>query len=1049
MTAVPITTNKECLLDFTHTIKLFLTDYIDKHPQSEDIEWLSTWYKLRDSGFGSIKFARSNLATRVLGHQAKDKSISSIILGLRQTFPIIDETYVFIPDTEDTDLWQMYLKSEHLNENTDHNNDDTEDDIQAPKAVPQTYSNVSSEITHGENPWMTVAGQFKPITNPVTESVNTEDSNTNHFQALENATDMIEELDVDVKEEDDDGLSYDKSEQHILEQVSNSDNSASTNLSTTTSNFNNDLPLTTRITIKKINKLRSEGKNISENASMNEILLWIETTSNSMHNSHKQHVAEMNKQRSLQQQAANQCTSTCVGMTEKFKRTKDNFKNAVSKIEEDAISTVNKISNRRVQEINTNLNEAKTTLSKIEKAKAIPIDVLKQVDNSTKLLNDNIENIFNTYEESIGNIIDNEKESLKTWLNQIMANNDTFRSIRDLTAETAKLKASRILLDSKRQEIDEWFEKTKKNYTKMQTKLPIENISVNDLSSTPLPPFQPDTPIKYVKDIYQVYGYIMQNKKYENGKWYFEIFTMNGTTIHDCCEDNITIIQDSIPPTATTTRQSPIRSSDLCQSTNQPLSPPQTPPSRSYSSRPQPQHEIKREMSNENMNTTWRPHGHHTRRLAQNEFQYPIGAYPMSVNQTYLIKHAEKWDFDLTSVLDLRGFYDTLVNHFRQYNIYLKDYVNITKDTSLSLIQEDNCINHDVATKQMSQAIMVMFQTYGKDIFKNYTDPLDYISAFKANGNGLGYLKRIMKKRHPNLKDITNRKAPPAPAFKSFPNIHIFIQAYIEWLHDESLRGDRNWSEKEKLDHVLESLDERFQIALSKIDTMLIRLYADPTAPQKLPPQLRVTNELGMYITDLIPDEQKEDLSNRVPKIMAVSTRSQGYKKRLKSPKDKYRFRQQPAGENEKDTTKHQDHVDMDTFKWEILPGQTCPACKKNNHNVYKTGCPALATFANCQAFFDSKPRSLIEKVQRSFNQYQKALGKKMMERRNKDRRLLRTVAATTSENDFGALKIAMFQDYKNDYMEEQYNQENPYNDFYFDEITSDTESSSSESDNQ
>ena len=165
--------------------------------------------------------------------------------------------------------------------------------------------------------------------------------------------------------------------------------------------------------------------------------------------------------------------------------------------------------------------------------------------------------------------------------------------------------------------------------------------------------------------------------------------------------------------------------------------------------------------------------------------------------------------------------------------------------------------------------------------------------------------------------------------------------------------------------------------------------------------------------------------------------------KRLKSPKDKYRFRQQPAGDHPKDTSAQQDNIDDNTFNWVVLPGHTCPACKKNNHNVYKTGCPALATFANCQAFFNSKPRHLIEKVQHSFNKYQKALGKKMLERRNKDRHLLRTVAATTSENDLGALKVAMFHDYKEDYKEEQYNDENPYEDFYFDEAVSDTDSSS------
>jgi hypothetical protein len=45
---------------------------------------------------------------------------------------------------------------------------------------------------------------------------------------------------------------------------------------------------------------------------------------------------------------------------------------------------------------------------------------------------------------------------------------------------------------------------------------------------------------------------------------------------------------------------------------------------------------------------------------------------------------------------------------------------------------------------------MTFFETYRKDIFKNYSAPLDYIAAFKANSNGLGYLGHI-KKASPTL----------------------------------------------------------------------------------------------------------------------------------------------------------------------------------------------------------------------------------------------------------------------------------------------------------
>ena len=62
--------------------------------------------------------------------------------------------------------------------------------------------------------------------------------------------------------------------------------------------------------------------------------------------------------------------------------------------------------------------------------------------------------------------------------------------------------------------------------------------------------------------------------------------------------------------------------------------------------------------------------------------------------------------------------------------------------------------------------------------------------------------------------------------------------------------------------------------------------------------------------------------------------------------------------------------IDFNTLEWKIIPGASCPACKKNNHNVYKTGCPALGLFANCKEFYDSQPKNLIDKAQNSFNKY-------------------------------------------------------------------------------
>ena len=181
-----------------------------------------------------------------------------------------------------------------------------------------------------------------------------------------------------------------------------------------------------------------------------------------------------------------------------------------------------------------------------------------------------------------------------------------------------------------------------------------------------------------------------------------------------------------------------------------------------------------------------------------------------------------------------------------------------------------------------------------------------------------------------------------------------------------------------------------------------------------------------MYITDLIPDEKKEDLTNNVPKIHTL-TRS-NYKKPHNNQDKKGSYgRGIPSKEPSPIT-------DPTKLNWKVIPGAVCPACKKNNHNVYTTGCPSLGLFSACKEFYDKTPKSDLKPVQDAYVKYQRELGKKLKERRNNDRRTLRTVAHTYGESDVATLKKALFDSYKVDYLDEQFVTDNPYEDYYYDE---------------
>jgi Zn ribbon nucleic-acid-binding protein len=335
----------------------------------------------------------------------------------------------------------------------------------------------------------------------------------------------------------------------------------------------------------------------------------------------------------------------------------------------------------------------------------------------------------------------------------------------------------------------------------------------------------------------------------------------------------------------------------------------------------------------------------------------------------------------------------------------------------------------------MSQALLLYFNTFQDSIFKYYKEPMDYLAAFQSSSDGLDFLHRMMKERHPMLKDVINRTTPSAPVFKDFPNIHTFIQAYVEWIDDEYLRNGRVYNDKEKIDHILNNLDERFKIATDKIETMLDKIYANPLQPDAFPNQLLLTDRLGLYITDLIPDTRKEDLTNNVPTLHAL-TRSKSAQK-SRNPGKKYDIRD--TSRNPYQTRKNDKKDKMDeTLEWRLLPGATCPACKKNNHNVYHTGCANFGLFASCKEFYDQAPKEHIEKVKASYQKYQRELGKKQRERRNHDKQTLRTVAANFEEEEVAKLQKVLFTNYKKDFAEEQHLEENPYDDYYFDESSDD-----------
>ena len=114
-------------------------------------------------------------------------------------------------------------------------------------------------------------------------------------------------------------------------------------------------------------------------------------------------------------------------------------------------------------------------------------------------------------------------------------------------------------------------------------------------------------------------------------------------------------------------------------------------------------------------------------------------------------------------------------------------------------------------------------------------------------------------------------------------------------------------------------------------------------------------------------------------------------------------------------------------IKWEIIPGAKCEACNKSNHNVYKTGCPSLAVFCACKDFYDKTPKDKLKPVLKAFEEYQTELRKKLRQRRNNDRCVLRAVAHEVDDKDMTKLQDTLMDAYVKDHADKQYLESNPY----------------------
>ena len=691
--------------------------------------------------------------------------------------------------------------------------------------------------------------------------------------------------------------------------------------------------------------------------------------------------------------------------------------------ESNVIAAINRCGNQHIHDLEKVVEDSKWCISQLECYKESAQQSTNQVSNAITRFRSEITDTFDTFKNDIMEAADDERDLFRHWMEQrkdLLSNDitilDELKKERDLVrAERRLMETERELISTERNKLVILMEKIRRQQSQP------DNITSQPASTTRgqddvilLPPISPDTLVRYKHGLWDVTAYVMNTvEPYYNNGWHYALYTASrGTEIFDCHEKHITIIKDTAPP-----------SED-----EKPLSPPRQ-PQQTQSKLPyirqqviNPENEDQQQTSS---STSWNK-SYHQRPLGENEFIYPANTQPKTVRALQLHKAAKYWDLSIVNENGIRGFYDRLQGRLEEFNIFIREYDNIKAKSNIAAITPENCTNYNHAITAMSRTIFILLDENKSTIFEMYNEPLAYIEAYRRKMDGLGLLHHLMKKRHPALKDIRNETSITAPKFKTARSIFTFLNEYIEWLQDEKIRNNRQYTQKEQLDYILNELDSTYDLAKTSIREDIHMLNLNSTNPKPFPAHLTVDEDFALYIISLLPHDDQSSIYNAITADMMTATSNAKINK-VDGPRQK----------NNKNKT---NSTWAKEIKWELLPGETCPACLKNNHNVYKTGCPTLATFAACSEFYKKTPKEKLEPVLQSYKQYQKELAKKLRDRRNSDKRAIRTLAAEYDDEDVAKIKKTFFNRYLEDFKDEQYCMENPYEDLNPEDPHSDEE---------
>jgi hypothetical protein len=976
---------------------------------TSDATWTTIWMEWNNKEISSCKTVRALSQVLQDGKYTRQTTFKSLITIMRERIPILDEEFIFEVDDDYGD-YIMYRKDDNISES-----------ITSEPWTPVIKGKHSTPASHYESP----------------------DQNTLTPQSYQN-------LKTNEKVSTPSDISSSKSIQTTKSTSEKTENTKQNK------NKNNPTkPDVTFITFEKYieieNKLKSQDH---KDIDLFELEAYI---SQSMYNADIKFQSELNEYTTNTTKKISAHKNTLKSeLSDHVQR----IKSDMTRIEKDVIKMKKSLHNEEIMHIDhisTSANNVMTKLTdKYESAKQLCTqmnDLEKEVLSTMHQLKVHKNELNKISLDSIANLINDShhliqdcKSDFNEWLQRRIDKNNiddpsATHNIVIQQQNTIKTLHERIVtLESMRtnNDINERFQQLQHQIDHLKPPTPGElfkrnykgNINTLPTNNTPHIPkakFKYGNNIIYKQDKtnHMLKGTIIESKYNDKeSMWTYTIVLdpvepaeINGTIISNCYEFQLQHRNSQPSPTKS-----------------------------NYSSHDYDRDDdSERDFNGTNDNQFW----NNNEILADNEYKYPKGSKAKRIMIPQMLKHSKEWNIIVNTSYDLRKMYHRLRNYMSRYNILLIPYDDITRTGTLLEINEENCTNYESASKTMSIGIFDYFDEHKDNLFKDYVPPKYALKAFEHSNDGVGFLRHIMKGQHPKLRDITDYDRMDKPQFLKHVDIHSFLSKYLDWLQEENMMNGRKYTDKENMDYILEQLDDRFDTARVKIETRMNELFSDPNNPQPFPPHLQTNPSLSINIMNLIPQKEQKntDFTNSTnATINRMITRSRAkeqnpyQKKSFEPPKWKnlkdFHSSNDIQKKNYQDKQVNNPKVTVPSsvtkannkwasaLQWKYLPGQTCTACGQNNHEIYETGCPAMSIFCNCKEFFDKHTEEELEPVLKQFALFKSGQMKQQKKKRNEYRKQIRKLSAV---GDTPQIKKIFLDSYIEEFPEEEYIEENPF----------------------